>query len=436
MNVRPVHLLLPLLGVALALLLPFEKPKLPIQKKKGGAAATAIPGVGGMWSNANFVERPTARPSTVDEVAAFLSEDMGGAFRKLDAQGGDAQVAALSRALAARMVAAYDPKGNVVHVLPANAVAAAEAAGDKSLLGPNVLRLVLVRMAVIAVDRQILTGWKSALDAAETPDAVHCAGAVLEGHAQYETERIAKNWVNQQQDFGADTFAKLVALLTAPPPASGGNVELPGAVEEAKFAIVDGHEFMAAVAKRRLPGIKGVLVKPPTDRNLILKPLEFIAPTPSASQVPDRVRKEFGRLLQESDGWTVVAESAPATDAQAWMEPLEKGTWGAEMGAFRSGYRWVATGAASGSSRTVYLFEFRTGGMAESFVSLAKAAAEKAGARVEGGAGRDGGLVGFSATQEAGGAPEARQLTSEGVYVIGIKSADTATKTRKNRRDK
>jgi len=473
MNLRPAHLLVPLLGLALGLLLPFEKPKLPIKKKKGaGTAAAALPDVGGMWSNArflsermdeacawvkeatgmDFVERPSARRSSIDEVAAFLREDMGKAFRTLGAAD-DAGVAAMGRDLAGRVVAAYDPKANVVHILPENAVAAAKAAGDDSLLGANVLRLVLVRMAVVAVDRQILTAWKDALDAASTPDAVLCAGAVLEGHAQYETERIAKNWANQEDGFAADTYGKLVALLTA-----RAGTENEAAAADADFAIVQGQKFMAMVAKRRRPGIKGVLAKPPTDRNLILKPSEFLSPAPAGGAVSDRVRKEFGAILAEAEGWSVTEEAAPEADAEAWMTPLGKSIWSAELAAFRSGYRWIAKNE-EGASRTVYLFEFRTGGMAESFVNLAKAAAEKAGDKVQAGAGRDGGLVGFASTraaQGAGGIQETRQLTSEGAYVIGIVSADGVTKreawddaleaaaevlakeqkTRKNRREK
>lgn len=468
MNLRPVHLLIPVLGVVLGLFVPFEKPKLPIKKKKSGAAVAAV---GGKWSNRRFLEqrmeeacewvteatgmsflkRPSARPSTADEVAGFLREDMDAVFRTLGAQD-DAAVAAMSRDLAGQLVAAYDPRGNVVHVLPANAVAAAAAAGDDSLMHENVLRLVLVRMGVIAVDRQIVTEWKAAIESAKTLDAVHCAGAVLEGHAQYETERIAKNWANQEDDFGLDTFDKLVKLLTAPA-AAGASPAAQAMAAEANFAILEGHKFMAAIAKRRRPGIKGVLAKPPTDRNYIHKPQDYLALFTRAGQLPQRVLKEFAGLMPADHGWTVAAETCPAADVETWMAPLEKSIWNGEVASFRKGQKWTAT--KDDAATTIYLMEFRTGGMAESYVNLAKSAAEKNGAKVEAGAGRDGGLVGFAATREADGKTDSLQLTSEGKMVLGFVTSigaerepwddameaaaevlAKAQKTRKNRRDK
>ncbi len=472
MNLRPVHLLIPLLGVALGLVIPFQKPELPKKKKKGGAAAVA-PAVGGKWASKrfldermeeacawvkeatgmDFMERPTARASTPEEVATFLGADMGKAFRTLGAKDA-AGVQAMATELARQLVAAYDPVGNVVHVLPANAIAAAAAAGDESLTHPNVLRLVLVRMGVIALDRQIMTDWKTALDGAQSMDAVHCAGAVLEGHAQYETGRIAKNWANVEDDFDADTFDKLVTLLTAPaaPDASAVGKAMAG---EAKFAIVKGHAFMSAIAKKRRPGIKGVLAKPPTDRNHIFKPADYLARFTKAGRLPENVLKEFARLMPESEGWKVEGEACPAEDVEKWMTPLKKGMWNGEVSSFRKGHKWTAVHADAGAQTIIYLMEFRTGGMAESYVNLAKKAAEESGAKVEEGAGRDGGLPGFAGKREADGKTDALQLTAEGKFVLGFVTSASSErdnwddameaaaellgkvqKTRVNRRDK
>ncbi|MDJ0522161.1 MAG: hypothetical protein QNJ90_08825 [Planctomycetota bacterium] len=473
MNLRPVHLLIPLLGIALGLLVPFEKPKLPIKKKKGGAVAA--PAVGGKWSNErylskrmeeacvwvkeatgmDFVEKPTVRRSTADAIAAFMAPDYDAAFRTLGAAD-EAGVRQMAAKLAARSVAAYDPAENVVHVVPENALAAAAAAGDDSLTHENVLRLLLVRMGVIAVDRQLMTGWKEALDAAKTPDAVACAGAVLQGHAQYETERIGKTWANQEQDFDADTFDKLVALITAPA-AEDATPEGQAMASEGKFAIIKGHAFMQAIAKRRRPGIKGVFNKPPTDRGHILNPQSYLALFTKAGRMPEEILKEFAGLMPEAEGWTVNGEACPPADVEAWMAPLEKRIWNAEVSSFRKGNKWTATKGEPGTGTTVYLLEFRTGGMAESYVNLAKSAAEKSGAKIdEGGSGRDGGLFGFAGTREADGATNALQMTAEGKFVLAfVTTVDVdnrepwddaleaaaeilakAQKTRKNRKDK
>ncbi len=469
MNLRPIHLLIPILGVALALVSPFEKPQLPKKKKKRGAAA--VSSVGGNWSNARHLsqlmpavieyvtkatgmsfgeEVPGAKPSSVDEVAAFLREDMDAAFRTLGAQD-DAGVVAMSRALAGQLIAAYDPKANMIHVLPENAVAAAKAVGDESLTSDDVLKLLMIRMGVIALDRKILPEWKAALDGAKSLDAVHCAGAVLEGHAQYTTERVT-DYMVQYESFDRANFDKLVKLLTAPAAAESAGVSQALATE-AKFAILTGHKFMKATARKR--SFKKVLRQPPTDRNHIFKPAEYLQSFSKAGQVPERIAKEFATALPAADGWAMASAVCPADEVEAWMTPLQRSIWSGEVASYKKGQKFTASKAGAPDAM-IWLLEFRTGGMAASYVALAKSAVEKGDATTEEGAGRDGGLPGFAATREKDGTQQMLQMTHEGRFVLAFVSGDDADqregwddameasaeilgkvqKTRKNRRDK
>jgi len=336
MNFRPVHLLVLLLGVALAFLSPFDKPQVGVKRKKRGASA--VPAVGGKWSDRRwlndrmeeiapvvtsatglgFLDVPAVKPSAADEVAGFLREDMDAAFHVLGATDDEAK-AKMSHDLAAQLVAVYDPKANVIHVLPVNAVAAAQAAGEDGLLDENVLRLVLVRMGVVAVNRQVIPEWKAALDKAKTIDAVQCAGAVLEGYAQYTTERIAENWV-VHDGFDANAFNKLVTLQTTSPAG-------PSPMADAgTFALQQGYLFMKATGRKR--SFKKILRAPPTDRNLIFHPDEYLKSFSPAGRIPARIAEEFAAVTPADAGWSVSEAACAAAYVEGRMAPLERSIWG------------------------------------------------------------------------------------------------------------
>jgi len=445
MRTHPKYLLLLLLGVALAFVSPFEKPKMGKRKKKGSAPAAVQ--VGGAWSSdrfldehmeracewvkvaarADYVKRPTVKVSSTDEVAGFLREDLDTVFRTLGAAG-DEQVAAMSRALASQLLAAYDPAKNVIHILPSNAVAAAKAAGNPALASADVLKLVLVRMGTVAMDRQLYVGWKTAVDAATNSDAVHAAGAVIEGHAQYITKRVADQWVLKEQ-FPAGAFSDLVTLLTTATPVDGLKAAAQAAAsEEAKFAIIKGHAFMEAAARRR-GGAEKVLNTPPTNRNPIFDPAKFFEARrkPLVSNVPAKVLSEFAGLVT-GDGWNTATTTMDKDQAAKLLEPLPRMQTSAILAAFKSGTAWVS---AKGEYETaITLIEMRGPGMAESFVAIRKAATEAAGGSVEEGAGRDSGLPGFAGSLDS----RAIQWTNEGRYVLGIATTD-ADATREKQDD-
>jgi len=477
MPTRPLQLLLLLVGVALAFVLPFEKPGISKRRKKHGHAEAAVPAVGGVWSDertldrylaaavqqvpeatgAAFLEEPSVRVSSVETVAGILREDYDAVFRRMGAKD-DAGVAALSKAFAGQVVAIYEPGAgkNIIHVLPANAVRASQAAGDESLMSDEVLRLLLVRMAVIAQDRQLFPAWKKALDTAENNDALSAAGAILQGHAQYVTERVAIYWKLPLD------FPKLVTLLTAPPPPGTP----PHIRSDVKFAIVEGHAFIKAVARKRgskggRGGIAKLFNEPPKNRNPIFDPGKFLGRKKriTTSDLPGQVAKEFTGLTA-GDGWTAASEPFEKAAADALLEPVPASHTAAVRAAFKSGTAWIARRAGDGACTTVTLIEMSNEGMAEAFVNISKGAAKQRGAEIEDGAGRDSGLPGYvtkvTLDEEGRKRAQSAQWTFEGRFVLGLTTTDPAAdrdaqddaleaaaeviakvqKTRKNRRKK
>ncbi len=463
MTMRSSFLAVPVIGLLLAFLSPFELAKPGIKKKKRGAAA-ATAAVAGPWSRitdrqqeeaiayakeatgADFMEPPSFKLSRSEDAVPFLVADFGKAFKTLGAEN-EEQATAMAKALASGMLAAYDPTANVVHVLSENAARAATAAGDESLPTTDVLRLLLVRMSVLAMDRQLFTEWKEAIDAATTADAVNAAGAVLQGHAQHITKRVADHWQV------SEAFDSLVTLLTAQMP---GTESAPFA-DQAKFALLKGHTFMAYASKRRR--VAKVLKEPPTDAASILDPAAYFqrGRKGGGGAIPTKVVAEFEALLPTAGGWARADEKLDAAAAEALLEGIDKQLYSAIMASFRSGQGWASTNEASECRRRLALFEFRGAGMAEQYVNTVKAALKTQGATVEDGAGRDSGLPGFAGSfkDEAGEAQ--MQATNEGKFVLvyfaqNDKNADRekqddaleaaaeilakAQKTRKNRRDK
>lgn len=449
MATHPKHLLLLLLGVALAFLVPFEDPVAPKRtRKRGQAAASSAAAVGGIWGNqkfldehlthalnilpvasgAQFAEKPTVRVSQPDDVVGILSADFAASFRRMGATS-PAAVTALARGFAQRLPAVYDPQGNQIHILPANAVAAADTAGDQDLLSEGVLRLLLVRMCAIAQDRQLFPEWKEALDGAQSLDAMSTIGAVLQGHAQYLTERVATKARDRAWQLQPD-FLRLVSLLTTPGPKGPQSANLDADI---KFAILKGHAFISAVAKKKgRGGLQKAMREPPLERSAIFDPDKWLGvpKKKTAGKVPARVLAEFAALTA-GDGKTLAPKELAQADADALLAGIEPQYTATIRRAFKSGTAWHVTREGQPGGTTITLIEMANAGMAEGLVNTAMGQQKKAaGANLEEGAGRDSGLVGFvtHAPVEGDEAGQARttQWTYEGRYVLGLTTTDAA----------
>ncbi|MDA1195659.1 MAG: hypothetical protein O2894_10810 [Planctomycetota bacterium] len=455
MILRPVTLLVPLLGIAMALVAPMDTPEMATQRRGRGAAA-AQSNAWGKWgdtrylgrelaracewarsaTSTTFVTEPSIAVSDVDTMAAFLREDYDPVFRRLGAKD-DATVAATARIAASLVPAAYDPKANVIHIVPEYAFAAAQAAGNDALRSEGVLQLLLVRMATIALDRQVYAEWKTALASAETLDAIALAGAVLQGHAQYVAKRVGERRA-ADEGLAASAYDNLVALLTAVPATAGDDPTTRTLLAEIRTSVTQGEPFMQAIARTRTPGVAGVFRSPPTDRSALFDPKAWIekqrdgggASAKGPGGLQGKVQNEFSNVLMSEGTWDQASTEIGPDEARALVAPLAAAVTSMAIAAHQSGFRFSGRLADNSATDTptheIYVIEFRSAGPAEAFVDLLRGAGRDRGARLEDGAGRDGGLRGFHGVEEVGEA-DARitwrmQWTSEGPYAIGIRT--------------
>lgn len=453
MPMHPKYLLLLLAGVALAFLMPFDDPVAPTRtRKRGRAAASSAAAVGGVWSNQRFLDEhlanalrilpkasgepfddePTVQISQAAEVAPILRADFVSSFRRMGAKT-ESEVQAMAFAFAQRLPAVYDPVTNVIHILPANAVAAAKVAEEEGLLSEGVLRLLLVRMAAIAQDRQLFPQWKKALEGAEGLDAMSTIGAVLQGHAQYVTERVATKARDAAWQLRPE-FLQLVALLTTPGPKSPGSA---GIDADIKFAILKGHAFMKVVAKKKgRTGMQQALREPPVQRNAIFDPHKWLGvpgprisknqPSGKKGSVPERVLAEFATLTSGA-GQALASTSIEQADVEALFGGIEA----KHTAAFQAATAWTVTRQDKAGGTTITLLEMNAADNAEALVAAAMGKqGDVPAAKLEEGAGRDSGLVGYvsHAPREGDTDEQTRttQWTYEGRYILGLSTTDPA----------
>ena len=450
MQTNAKHLLALVLGIALAFLAPMDVAVSDKRNPKRGKQTASTARVGGVWSNMQFLRQhlghalqivpvaageafpeaePTIRIGDREEVTGILRADFDAAFRRMGAKD-DAQVVGMAEAFATRLPAVYDPAENRIHILPENAVEAAARAGDPSLLNEGVLRLLIVRMCALAMDRQLFPEWKQKLDAAPDADALQAAGAVLQGHAQYLTERVATAAKDPAWQLQPD-FDRLVTLLTTP----GPNGPFQKAIDpEIKFAILKGHAFMRLLARKQgKGGIERHMKEPPTSRAPLLDPEAHFGVSSGArngggsaakGKLPERVVAEFG-ALSEGDGWTTTSRAVEQADADALIAALEPQYSASIRAGFAGGTAWTLRNETSGVETTITLIEMKHAGVAEALVNTAMGLARKTDAEVQEGAGRDSGLPGYVAKGKTGsGSPHMAQWTYEGKYVIGLETND------------
>jgi hypothetical protein len=464
MPIRPLALLVPLLGIVLAIAAPIDMPDMATQRRgRGGPGAEANPY--GAWSSAfrlkkhmvpamdwagealskggrkpAFITKPTAIVSSPEIVADVLRADWSSALTLLGAKDNAAKTK-MAAGMATYVVAVYAPRTGVIHVIPENAQRAAAAAGDPTLMSEDVLRLLLARMCLLALDRQHTPEAKAAIDAATSLDALQIGGAVLQGHVQFHTRRIAASWNQADSKFSAQAFNDLVTLLTAPAPANAP-ASLKAFAAGVKFALVDGETFMANIPRTRH---KQVLRKPPTDRAVLFDPKSFVAELRgagkgavklSSTSVHTDIQKEFKEAVLKAGTWNETPAALTSEDAKALLTPLASTLYSMAIAAFKSGHHIRSArndeADAATSVLDVYVLEFSKAGPAETFVSLVRGAAKQRGGALVDGAGRDDNLAGFhgKAEVETDGSKHTwhMQWASEGRFVVGFRTAAPISK--------
>ena len=455
MTIRPVMLIVPLLGLVLAFLAP-DQPREMAKKRRGrGGAGAAAANPYGSWGSAFRLEkhakigaewagealkrgserRAFLKPFTVvpgDPAAAarIVERDYGKALTLLGAKDPAAR-AALATRIAGHVLAVYDPETGSVHVLAENARKAAEAAGDPKLMSESVLKLLLVRMGIVALQRQHVPEWKAALDAAADLDALASAAAVFQGRAMTQTRRAAGVMNQQDSSFSLGTVDDLVKLLTAPAPQDASK-DLTAFVTATKFALLEGEKFMAGVPRKFH---EDVLKQPPTKRAVIFDPASFteklreVAARGPVDALPGKVHAAFVKGAMAEGEWKHESETLAAEGAEAMLAPLQKRYYSTAMASFLGG--WVThslpADARKGPDTDVILIEMRSDGQAEGLLNLLRGAAKERGGSLDDGAGRDLGLVGFHGKETVDGETWYMQFAAEGRFVVGFRTTEQLT---------
>ncbi len=460
MNLRPIVLLVPVLGILLAFLAP-DQPREMAKKRRarsGGAAAAVNPH--GDWGNAFRLKkhaafaaewagealkvsrerRPFLKPfeaivGNPADAARIVERDYGSALTLMGAKDPAAR-AALATRIANHVLAVYDPDSGMVHVLPDNARRAAEAAGDPKLMSTDVLKLMLIRMGIVALQRQHVPEWKAALDDAADLDGLSTAAAVFQGRALLQTRRAAGVINQQDSSFSLGTVDDLVKLLTAPPPADA-TPDLMAFAREAKFAVLKGEAFMSGVPRSFH---ERVLEAPPVKRNVIFDPkafteeLRMAAKRGPVDKLPGKLHSAFLNAFMNEGAWKHAVEDVSAEAAEAMLAPLKKRYYSTAMASYLGGWatRSAPDEGTEGPRTDVLLVEMRSEGQAEAMLNLLRSAAKERGATLDDGAGRDLGLNGFHGHEAVDGVTWHMQWAAEGRFVLGFRTtADLGDDTKR-----
>lgn len=450
MDIRPIALLAPVLGLVLAFIAP-DQPREMAKKRRGrGAAAATVASPFGAWNDPArlathmeaaddwagealkrgktrlpFLTPVTAIASNPADAARVIEKDWAQALATMGAKDPASKVA-LAHAIAGHVLAVYDPDSGTVHVLPENVKRAAQAAGQTGMPTEAVLRLLLVRMGLVALTRQHVPEWKQALDAAPDLDALHCAAAVFQGRVQYQTRRVNETMNRQDPGYSMENFDQLTALLTAPA-ADDAKPGLRAFVEAAKFAVVQGGAFMTNIPNSYH---RDVLKSPPTKRSVIFDPKTYREELRSESKrgpvkkLPTKVHATFQEALMAEGDWQHAQADFDREGLEGLVAPVEKRFTATQMAAFRGGWHLTSAPAegADGPTTDVFVLEMRSEGQAEALLGLLRGAAKQRGGTLEDGAGRDLGLNGFHGSDKVEDTTYHVQWVAEGRFVVGYRT--------------
>lgn len=284
-----------------------------------------------------YPKRPTIAFSSKQELAELLVEEMGGIFRRVGATD-DAQVSKMARDVAGMLAAKYAPATNVVHVLVENVERLTRLMGAEELRTEGVMRMLMIHECAHALDFQRYPALEELRHTRETPDGIQAVGAIIEGHAQLVTEKVAER-LGAQADFEA--FTRFVTFVPGiEDPAQRLIAQVMAA--EVQFAYVQGHRFLRAVEKARgREGIAEVLRAPPAETRLIDNPEQYLEPTRSAEPEFKRFLDAMGALAQESWSTQVVPLKRGQVRAALGVLPAEILT--PLLESYVDGVAWVGT---------------------------------------------------------------------------------------------
>jgi hypothetical protein len=380
---------------------------------------------------------PAVRLSSRRQLAQVLRADLGPALAVFGARTA-AEADAASSAIARGMLAKYEFASHTIHVVPENAEWVAERLEDPALLSPEVLRVVLVHEAVHAQDFQRFPALEAARQGRTTISGLKAVGAVVEGHAQYVTARVAAATGIE------DAFRRFSRAITALAPGSDAaqRILLEFAAAEMEFAYEQGRRFFEAVAEARGPeGVLAVLRDPPETVEAIENPARWLSPAGAGAHPDLDLLLEGYEPLLPVEGWSERRSPLLRTQLEAVFRPLADPAKVAVLAAYEEGRIRMAQRPDGGGMVVVLVARFAAPEDATHYLTLARRLSEAkdaalregririAAASYADGAGPQRALPGFSVAKTVaveGAASQAVLLETTAVnrYVVEITLVD------------
>lgn len=298
--------------------------------------AAAIPQVDGPWRSAERVAalasaacddvekalggpipggRPRVRIAGPGDVEAALRADLVPLFKRLGMP--DQDVAGTLSFAGASLLAKYDHRAHEILVVPATAEISAELLHEPWLVGDAALRAVLVHEETHAHDFRS-HALAAALDGITRREAFTAWSAVVEGHAQFVAEQVAK----ERGD--TDSFDRLASSLAWTPKTDDPAMDAMFRTFSATlgFPYTAGLRFFTEVARQGgAAAVTKALDTPPQSAREIESPALWLAGGPAAQAVPtDALLDRFAKLAGE--GWKSGRSPVLATAIRAQVESV------------------------------------------------------------------------------------------------------------------
>jgi hypothetical protein len=281
-----------------------------------------------------FRRKPTFAVSEPDALVPILRAEVGA---QIAAMGENVDVDGTLRTLASMVLAKYEPRTRVIHLVPKTVAFIARALEMPRLEEEGVLRVVLAHEATHALDFERFPLEQAHAHLGSNEEML-AYGGVVEGHAQLISERVAAAW-GISDDWQAYTRA-----ITAVPPGLDPAVRMffETSAAQVGFGYVKGHAFLRAVeAARGREGVEAALRTPPKTAREIERPELWLDPTKRGA--PLDVKALFAVLREATvagagaSDWTVEVSPLlstaletqfallPANEREGVTETLEDG---------------------------------------------------------------------------------------------------------------
>lgn len=268
-------------------------------------------------TGAKFDPMPKGKIGTTKEVVAILVDELRPQIPLIQPGIGEDQVDAVAKATAeacgTALLGKYAPATNTFYVLRENFPKLAKSYGRPGLVSRESLRVVMIHELAHAADQAKYKAFDHIRDI-KTGEELQAWNAVLEGHAQYVTQRVLA-----KEEGGEKCFHDFEGIVATVPP--GTEAGLKQVLEifnaAAHFAYHDGLAFFKSLEKTEKEGfVERVFASPPVRRAEILHPEQWGHPE-AAPKMKDLAATWDALKEDLGEDWTPVVASIGEVELRA-----------------------------------------------------------------------------------------------------------------------